>query len=39
MSGRHTGLFAAPDIAREDIGLMMAGAVGPADAAQEGTHA
>jgi simple sugar transport system ATP-binding protein len=36
--GRIVGIV-SPDIAREDIGLMMAGAVGPAGAAQEGTHA
>ncbi len=36
--GRIVGIV-GPDIAREDIGLMMAGAIGEADAVKEGEHA
>ena len=36
--GRIVGIV-GPDIAREDIGLMMAGAIGDADVAKEGHHA
>ena len=38
LDGRIVG-FVSPDIAREDIGLMMAGAIGDAPVAKEGEHA
>jgi hypothetical protein len=36
--GRIVGIV-SPDIKREDIGLMMAGAIGPADVDKEATDA